>query len=143
MTTSGRNWHEIYLLVLTVAFATSGVLTQSSGQVITATFPSWGQRLWYGGLIIGALVALAGIVLHSVTGLLVERAALLGLAGLCGAYGLAFLATASRAGLFHAVFVVVLVGAYALVNLARAVQVRRDIDALRTDLQKLAAPEAT
>lgn len=135
---TGRNWHEIYLLVLTIGFALSGWLTSSSEQVITASYPVWSQFVWYGGLIAGASIALVGIALHTLTGLLIERAALFGIAGLCGAYGMAFLATAGRADPFHAVFVVVLVGVYAAINLARAFQVRRDIDQIRLGLQKLA-----
>lgn len=76
--------------------------TGSQDQVITATFPSWSQQLWYGGLLLGALIALIGIALHTVAGLLIERGALFWLSGLCAAYGCAFLASAGRAGAFHA-----------------------------------------
>ena len=123
----GRNWHEALLLVLTVAFAAQAWASGSEQQTIAATYPPWAQAIWYGGLILGALVALAGIIWHGHTGLLIERAALLGLAGVCVSYGLAFLLHADRADLFHAVYVVVFVGAFAAVNVARAAQIRREI----------------
>jgi hypothetical protein len=139
MKAPGRNWHEVYLLVLTVAFAAMAWATGSQEQTIAGTFPAWSQQLWYGGLVVGAVVGLLGIALHTLTGMLIERAALLGLSGLCAAYGAAFLAHASRADLFHAVFVVVFVAAYAVVNLARACQVRREINQVRAQLQWIAA----
>jgi hypothetical protein len=89
----------------------------------------------------GAVVALVGIAQHTVVGLLIERGALFWLSGLCAAYGCAFLAFAGRADAFHAVFVVTFVLAFALVNLVRARQVRRDVDAMRTQLRRLATLE--
>lgn len=138
---SGRNWYQVYLLVLTMVFVGGSWVTGSAGQVITATFPSWSQYLWYGGLLLGAVVALVGIALHSVTGLLIERGALFWLAGLCAAYGCAFLAFAERADIFHAVFVVTFVLTFALVNLVRAWQVRRDVDAILAQLRYLQSSE--
>lgn len=136
---TGRNWHGAYLAVLTVLFALEAWLSGSQQQVIAATFPAWSRHLWYGGLITGALLVLAGIVLHTVTGLLIERAALFVLAALCGAYGLAFLAASTRAGADpgHLVYAVVLVLAFAGVNLLRARQIRREIDQTRSELRRL------
>lgn len=101
--------------MLTVAFSVSSWASGSRDQVIAATFPSWSQYLWHGGLIMGAVLALVGLALHTVAGLLVERGARFWLAGLYGCYGVEFLAFAGRADLGHAVYVVVLVNAYALV----------------------------
>jgi hypothetical protein len=137
----GRNWYQVYLLVLTMVFVGGSWATGSEGQVIAATFPSWSRYLWYGGLLIGAVVALVGIAQHTVVGLLIERGALFWLSGLCAAYGCAFLAFAGRTDAFHAVFVVTFVLAFALVNLVRARQVRRDVDAMRTQLRRLATLE--
>ncbi len=74
--TAGRNWYEAYLMLLTAAFAVSAWATGSEAQVIAATFPAWSQYLWYGGLTAGAVLALAGIALGTVPGLLLERGAL-------------------------------------------------------------------
>lgn len=90
----------------------------------------------------GGAVALVGIAMNTVTGFLIERGALFWLAGLCGCYGLAFLAFAGRADAFHAVYVVTFVLAFAAVNLARARQIRWDIDRMRAELRRLAPPDA-
>jgi hypothetical protein len=135
--TAGRNWYQVYLLVLTAAFAVASWFTDSEGQTLITTFPAWGRHIWYGGLLVLALAALVGIAMHNLTGLLVERAALFVLAGLCGAYGLVFLGFAGRSDPAHAVYVVVLVLAYAAVNLVRATQIRRDVDSIRHGLRLL------
>jgi hypothetical protein len=41
----GRNWYQVYLLVLTMVFVGGSWATGSEGQVIAATFPSWSQYL--------------------------------------------------------------------------------------------------
>lgn len=138
---SGRNWYQVYLLVLTMVFVGGSWATGNEDQVITATFPSWSQYLWYGGLLTGALVALVGIALNTVVGLLIERGALFWLSGLCASYGCAFLAFAGRADAFHAVYVVTFVLTFASVNLVRTRQVRHDVDAMRAQLQRLAPLE--
>jgi hypothetical protein len=141
MAITGRNWYEVFLLILTALWAIAGWVTGSEGQEIALTFPAWARDLWYGGLLVCSLVALAGVVAGTVTGLLIERAALFFLAGLCGGYGLVFFANAGIADPVHAAYVVVLVLAYAGVNLTRALQVRRDLDLLRRGLCHLAGPE--
>lgn len=140
MTTS-RNWYEVFLLVLTALWAVSGWVTSSEGQQIALTFPPWARDLWYGGLLFCALAALMGVAMAGVTGLMVERGALFVLAGLCGCYGLVFFARAGVADPLHAAYVVVLVLAYAGVNLARAVQIRRELDLVRHGLRHLAGTE--
>lgn len=135
---AGRSWYQVYLLVLTVLWAAAGWFTGSDGRVIAETFPAWSRHLWYGGLVAGAVLALVGIALHTVVGLLVERVALFVLAGLCGAYGLAFLAYAGRADVGHVLYVVPLVLAYAAVNLVRARQIRRELDQTHRELRRLA-----
>lgn len=142
MRKGGRNWYQVYLLTLAMVFVGGAWATGSEAQVIAATFPSWSQALWYGGLLTGSLVALAGIGMNTVTGFLIERGAMFWLAGLCGCYGLAFLAFAGRADTFHAVYVVSFVLAFALVNLVRARQIRHDVDRMRAQLRCLAPPEA-
>lgn len=141
--TRGRNWYQVYLLVLAVVFVGASWLTGGEGQVIAAAFPSWSQYLWYGGLLAGSVAALVGIALATVVGLLLERAALLWLAGLCAAYGMAFLAFPAGADVFHTVYVVTFVGSFALVNLVRARDIRRGVNSMRGDLRGLADPETT
>ncbi|MGH3776503.1 MAG: hypothetical protein ACRDRR_12365 [Pseudonocardiaceae bacterium] len=64
--TEGRNYHGAYLMLLTVAFATTAWLSRSEQQVIAATFRAWSQHLWYGGLVGGALPRLAVIARSSI-----------------------------------------------------------------------------
>lgn len=75
--------------------------------------------------------------LHNLAGLRIEQAALLWLAGLCGFYGVIFLAHAGRAELGHVLYVVPLVLAFAAVNLVRARQITREIDQARQGLRRL------
>lgn len=134
---TGRNWYEMYLMVLTLLFAISAWATGSSQETLTATFPIWSQNLWYGGLVISAIVVLIGITMNTLTGLLIERAALLFLTGICVGYGLVFFAVASRTSALHAVYVVVLVLAYAVVNVARALQINGELTRIRYGLNQL------
>lgn len=148
--TPGRNYYQIYMLVLAIVFVGSSAITGGEGQVIAQSFPLWAQYLWYGGLTIGASIALFGIARNNLVGLLIERAALLFLAGLCASYGLAFLAASSRSDVFHAVYVVFFVLAFAVVNYVRAKQARKNVDEERRKLRQigdlkesLKPPEAT
>lgn len=140
MTFSGRNYYEIYLLLLTAGWALLNWVTGADGETIEAAFPGWGRHIFLGGLLVGSLTALVGIAVGTVVGMLVERAALFALAGLCGAVGAFVL---SRADLVHALYVVPLLLAYAAVHLVRARQVRNDIARIRQALANPAAPEPT
>jgi hypothetical protein len=140
MTFSGRNYYEIYLLVLTAGWALYNWVTAADGETIEAAFPGWGRHIFMGGLLVGSLVALGGIAVGTVVGMLVERAALFALAGFCGAVGLVVL---SRADVGQALYVTPLLLAYAAVHLVRARQVRADISRLRKALAHSAAAEPT
>jgi hypothetical protein len=142
-TSAGRNWYEVYLMVLTVLFVVSAWSTDSARETLTATFPVWSQNLWYGGLIVSATLVLTGIVLGTVTGLMIERAALLVLTGLCVGYGLVFFAVAGRGSASHGIYVVVLVLAYAAVNITRAFQINTDLRQIRSSLHQLAERPVT
>lgn len=154
LTRPGRNWHEVYLLVLAGITGITGLLTPGArSQAIESSFPPWGEALWYAGLLMGALIALGGILyapgpaadlaeppgraeLHrrlkrQVTGMLAERVAMLLLTGLCTAYvlGAVSLVGVNRtAGALGAA----LVGAFALANAARARQIRLSLHRIRT-----------
>lgn len=142
--TAGRNWYQVFLMALTAGWAIYSWMSGSAGETITATFPAWSQGLWYICLILGSVMALFGVALGTVTGLLVEQSGLFILAGICSGYGLAFLAFAGRADPAHVAYSVSLVLVYAVVNLARARQIHKDIASLKRGLRKLAAaPEAT
>ena len=164
LTRRGRNWHEVYLLALAAMSGAAGLLApEARSQAIESSFPAWGQIAWYGGLLTGALIALAGIIyapgsavvpagdlgkadLHrrlkrQVTGMMVERAAMLLLAGLCTGYVLGAIASvgASRAA---AALGAALVAAFALANAARARQIRLSLRHIQASAGKGASPEA-
>lgn len=133
MTFSGRNYYEIYLLILTAAWAAASWLTGMDGETIEAALPGLGRHLLFGGLLTGSLIALGGIAIGTITGLLVERAGLIALAGWCAAAAVLIL---SQADAIHALYVVPLIGAYALVHLVRAGQVARDVTRIRATLRR-------
>lgn len=122
MGTKARNWFEIYLLCIAVGFAGTWGLT-NSGEV-TSLFPGWARGVWFGGLALGAAVAVIGELIFTNTALMVERAALYFLTGLISAYTLAFLLVGLRsAAIGHVVYVVVALVFFALVNFGRAQQI--------------------
>lgn len=129
-----RNWHEVYLLGLAGLNGLAGLaLPGSRSQAIEATFPIWGQYGWYVGLLAGAGLGIGGIALGTLTGLLVERAAMWLLTGLCAAYVLGALAVSGdRAA---TALGVALVAAFALANLARARQIARMVRRVQTQLR--------
>ena len=140
MTFSGRNYYEIYMLLLTAGWVLFNWVTDADGETIEAAFPGWGRHILLGGLLVSSLIALGGIAVGTVVGMLVERAALSALAGLCGAVGVLVL---NRADLAQALYVVPLLLAYAAVHLVRVRQVRNDIARIRQALANTAASEPT
>lgn len=134
MTASGRNWFEIYLLVLTVAWSATVWATNSDGETIEALFTVVGKYIWLGGLIVSSVIALIGITTGTVTGLLIERAALLLLAGMFGWVGAAFLVLAAGVDYLHLIYVAPLLLIAAGVILSRVFQIRSDIDRIKNQL---------
>lgn len=141
--TTSRNWYQLLVMVLTVFWVADAWLSNSAQETITASFPAWSQSLWYGGLIAGALITAAGIMINTYVGLRVEQAGLLILTGLCIGYDIAFIAFAGRTNLAHILLVVPLIALFAVINFARARQIDLEIDTLRHGLRRLASPEAT
>jgi hypothetical protein len=139
--TTGRNWYQLMLMVLTIFWVVTAWVSNNAGQAITASFPVWSQTLWYGGLVVGALVTTIGIVLHNFIGLLVEKSGLLALVGICAGYSVAFLSFAGRAGIVHVILIVALIALYAGINWARVWQINKEIHTLKLGLRKLATPE--
>lgn len=138
-----RNWYQLLIMVLTVFWVVTAWASGSAQESITASFPTWSQNLWYGGLVIGAVIAAVGIIVNTYAGLRIEQAGLLLLTGICIGFDIAFVAFASRASLAHIVLVVPLVALFAVINFIRARQIDREIDTVRHGLRKLAGPEPT
>lgn len=136
MTGSGRNWFEFYLLVLTAAWAIFAWIV-GDGETVAVLFTSVGKELWFAGLIASSVLAIIGIITGTVTGLLIERAALYLLAGLLGWVGLAFLSYATAVNALHLLFVTPLLLIASAVMLTRTWQIRRDLNRIRTRLRAL------
>lgn len=152
----GRNWHEAYLLVVSLLVGLGGLLSGHQSRAVEAAFPAWGQTCWYGGLIVGASLGLAGIGLESVvidqdetppgqlagrlarwrTGLILERAGLRFLIGLCAGYVLGAFATASVGDVAVALGVAY-VAAFAFANFARARQISKKLPRIEAALDVL------
>ena len=126
-----RNYYEIYLLLLTIGFA--GTWGLSNTGEVTSTFPFWTRMIWYGGLLLSAVVAVAGEIVFSNLSLLIERAALLFMTGLIMAYALAFIIVGFRLSLMgHVAYVSIALILFAGINYGRARQIRRGMIVLNT-----------
>lgn len=125
-----RNYYQIFLLLLAVAYAaTTGV---ANSAVVTADFPGWVRFVWFGGLAAGSGVAVVAEILFTTTSLLVvERPALVFLTGLVTAYTVGFLIrgihgiAVGHTTFGHVGYVTVALLAFAAVNMSRALQIRR------------------
>lgn len=153
---AGRNWHEAYLLLISTLYGLGGLLSGKSSRAIEATFPAWGQTGWYAGLLIGSLLGIAGIALETTvidqepppeavlakrlgrlrTGLVLERAAMRVLIGLCTAYVLGAFASSPITQVATALGVAY-VAAFALANLARARQITHKLPRVEAALSVL------
>lgn len=124
-----RNYYEVFLLLLTMAFAVQFGLTNEG--VVTATFPFWARLIWYVGLLLSAIVAAIGEMVFTNLALVVERAALLFMTGLVMAYALAFIIAGIRTSTFgHVTYVALALILFAVVNYERARQIRHYIRGL-------------
>lgn len=126
---AGRSPHEVWLLGACVLAGSTGLASGAESNAVAAALPGWAQLLWYAGLLLWGTVALAGLAWrHRVEGLLIERAALVALTGLCLVYALGAIV---YAGLPAAAVGAALTVAFALANVARARQISHDLAAHR------------
>lgn len=132
---TGRSWHEVYLLLISAAYALGGLVTGRTNQALDESFPGWSLLGWYGGLFAMSVLAVAGIVMGTIAGLVLERAAMWVLTGLCVAYVLGALAGAPLARVTTALGVGYIV-AFALANVARARQIDRTLAAVLHGVQR-------
>lgn len=133
MTLSGRNYYEVYLLVLTIGWAIMSWIV-GDGEAIGAVFGPWGRAVFLGGLVAASALALTGIAIGTLTGMLIERAAMYTLSGLCVCFAVV---VAFGADLTQALYVVPLLATYGVVHYHRTRQVRRDINRARAQLRTL------
>lgn len=132
---SGRNPFEAYLLAACFLVGVAGLVAPESQSSVVTHLPRWEVASWYGGLVAGSGVCLAGIAMRGVKSLLVERVGLLMLAAFSVLYSVAVLAAAGARGTFVAVFIAAFAGA----AVGRFVQISIDmhraeaVEALRPD----------
>jgi hypothetical protein len=137
MTASGRNWFEIYLLVLIVAWTSVVWFKDSDGETVAILFTRIGQQIWFAGLIISSMASLIGIALGTITGLLIERAGLFLLSGMFAWVGVAFLVLANQVDGIHLLFVSPLLLIASGVIVQRAYQIGFDIKRIKKQLSSL------
>lgn len=133
MTLSGRNYYEVYLLLLTIGWAVMSWIV-GDGEAIASVFGSWGRIVFFGGLILSSALALVGIAMATLTGMLIERAAMYSLSALCACFAVV---VAFGADLAQSLYVVPMLATYGVVHYHRTRQVRRDIDRTRAQLRAL------
>ncbi|MGH3693229.1 MAG: hypothetical protein ACRDRX_04385 [Pseudonocardiaceae bacterium] len=133
MTLSGRNYYEVYLLLLTLGWAIMSWIV-GDGEAIASVFGTAGRVVFFGGLILSSALALTGIAMGSLTGMLIERAAMYTLSALCVCFAIV---VAFGADLAQSLYVVPLLATYGVVHYHRTHQVRRDIDRTRAQLRAL------
>lgn len=122
---SGRHPHEVFLLAVCVLISISALATGARPQSVEETFPFWIGVTWYAGLIIGSSVALYGIRMKNITGLLLERAALRELIVLSGLYVATAIFTAPKVW-YSGLGVAVIIG-FTAANVVRARQITLDL----------------
>lgn len=131
VTASGRNGFEAYLLLLIGGWAAMVWTTGMDGETIAALFTRVGLYIWLAGLIAGSVIALVGIGLGTLTGMMIERAGLYVLAGWFGWVSLAFVGFATRIDALHLLAVVPLMAMISWISLSRVKQITRDIQRVR------------
>lgn len=129
----GRHPHEVLFLVAAVIAGIGGTLHPPAQSIAHALMPAGMARVWYALLIVGAVIALAGIASSGrhLGGLLVERVGMLLVGGLCCAYGGVTLVFSESAALVGGAVLL----AFGLASLVRARQIRRDLQRLRVTLR--------
>jgi hypothetical protein len=125
---SGRSPHELALLIPCFIVGIAGLTVP--GRVSTTTLsalPLHWLYVWYGGLVLGSAVALTGLMMGSILGMLIERVGLIVLSGQLLGYGIAITVLFGLRGIQFGL----LVGAFAVANLWRAHQIRRESVSVR------------
>jgi hypothetical protein len=111
--------HEAFLMILCVLAGVGGILDPAAN-TLNALLPAWFLWIWNVGLIVGALLALAGMWIHSPTGPLIERAALGLLNGISVTYACVVIYATGVRGLEASIAVILFVA----FNVLRLFQIR-------------------
>lgn len=129
-----RTGGEPFQTAILIAFALWGLTSLATlhnvTNTTTRTLPTWGLYLFFAGLTVSSGITLVGVVwqtwLKEFIGFYIERAGLVALAGLCGAYSVwALAASGARAIAFALILTAI--------GTASLVRIRR----IRTDLRRV------
>lgn len=129
-----RTGGEPFQTAILIAFALWGLTSLATLHNVTnpttRTLPTWGLYLFFAGLTVSSGTTLVGVVwqtwLKEFIGFYIERAGLVALAGLCGAYSVWALAASGARAI---AFALILTG----IGVASLVRIRQ----IRTDLKQV------
>lgn len=126
----GKHPHEVALLFATAAIGGFGIFAfgRSATSAARELAQPYGQLL-YAGMAFSSVVALVGIFWPGITGALVERSGLIGVALLCLGQG----AAAVYVHGFRALAFSLILAAFAIASMVRFVQIRREIREIITN----------
>jgi len=120
---SGRHRpHELLLLVVSLATGLAYTVGAPPPTSVAALLPGWALHVWSSSLALSGVIGLIGAVTRRQWSLQVEQAGML-----LGAAALVWYAAAISAYGWRALFAGAICAAWALANLARAMQIRTDL----------------
>lgn len=122
---------ELYLLAACILIGVTGLLIPATrARSIVGTFAPWAQVVWYGGIAIAGMLSISGIFRGDVLGNLIERGAMVTLAGMCASFGTASVAYAGPSALTGSMMLF----GFAVPCIVRARQITNDLRAVRIEL---------
>ncbi|MGH3673651.1 MAG: hypothetical protein ACRDSH_23980 [Pseudonocardiaceae bacterium] len=134
----GRQVFELYLLAACALVGLSGIAVPAArARSLVATFPPVAQLGWYVGILLGGVVGIIGITRGGAIGMLMERAALIVLAGMCASFGIASVAFAGPVAFTGSI----MLWGFVAPCVARTVQITTDLSAVRQQLQAIAGKQ--
>lgn len=120
---SGRHRpHELLLLGVSIITGVAYTIGAPPPQSIAALLPGWALHIWSAGLAVSGLLGLTGALARRAWALQVEQAGML-----LGAGALVWYTVAVAPFGWRALFAGLISVAWALANLVRAAQIRRDL----------------
>ncbi len=129
---------EIYLLGACVLVGLSGIVVPAArSRSLVATFPPVAQLGWYVGILLGGALGILGIVRGCAIGLLIERAAMIMLAGMCASFGIASVAFVGPVAITGSI----MLWGFVAPCVARAVQITSDLRVVREALRSIAGKQ--
>lgn len=128
----GRAVFELYLLVACILIGITGLLLPAArARSIVGAFPPWAQTGWYAGIALSGLLASAGVLRGDLLGSLIERGAMIILAGMCASFGVASIAYAGPSAVTGSLMLF----GFAVPCIVRAKQITNDLSAVRTEIR--------